>query len=175
MGLKDNYAKLAGQPTPASPPPVSAPVAASAAPAPAPVQTTVAPPAAGGMRDLAAMRAKLAQRQTGGVNPPEAAAAVQPALFEPKTQETADGGAEPIPSPDATPSAPETAPPAPAPELTRGQKAAATRAAKKAAAGAGAAAPVEASATPSIDHQAVALERIAIALEKLVAWTERNP
>lgn len=186
MGLKDNYKKLAGgapaAPPSAAPATTTATVASAtpAASAPAPVQTTVAPPGVGGSRDLAAMRAKLAQRQTGGVNPPEAVAAVTPALLEPRTQETPDGGAEPLPSAadpgaatpgsaspaPATPVSPSGSEPSAAPELTRGQKAAATRAAKKAAAQAETP-TASAGAAPSVGESAT-LSRIADALEALV-------
>jgi hypothetical protein len=91
------------------------------------------------------MRAKLASRQSGGVNPPEAAASQTEALFEPRTKEAPDGTA--VPLVDAEPViAPSESVSAPAPEsavLTRGQKAAATRAKNKA----GAATP--ASSTPA--------------------------
>jgi hypothetical protein len=92
------------------------------------------------------MRAKLASRQSGGVNPPEAAASQTEALFEPRTKEAPDGTA--VPLVDAEPViAPSESVSAPAPELavlTRGQKAAATRAKNKA----GAATSPPASLTP---------------------------
>lgn len=46
------------------------------------------------------MRARLAGGQNGGVNSPEGAAKMTEAhCLAPRTQETADGGAEPIPAP----------------------------------------------------------------------------
>ncbi len=161
MGLKDSYLKAAsgGGATAAPSTTGNQPTTAAAPPAaPVVVQTTAAPPAAGGTRDLAAMRAKLASRQSGGVNPPEAAASQTEALFEPRTKEAPDGTAVPLDDAPATSAGPaasagttatETGSVASAPEpggpaLTRGQKAAATRAANKAKA-----APTETPASPA--------------------------
>lgn len=173
---------------------VSAPVAASAAPASGPPAQTVAPAAPpavpGAKRDIAALRAKLAGGSNGGVNPPEAAAALTDDALEPRTVETQDGGAAAAPgwveaknglvvraptTPEETPAASV----APTGELTRGQKAAATRAANKAAAQiqttvfppASTDAPV-AAVVPSVG--ASDLARIADALERLVFLYE-NP
>ncbi len=96
-------------PSPAAPSEASgssSPVAASAAtttPTPASLEagTSIPGAGAGARRDLAALRAQLAG-SNGGVNPPEAAAAVTDGLLEPCTRETPDGGAEPLPNhPDA--------------------------------------------------------------------------
>lgn len=96
------------------------------------------------IRNLSALRTQLAG--TGGVNPPEATIAAN--VLEPQTRETADGGAEPIAS-SQTPAAGTTGP-----ALTKGQRAAATRAANKAAASAASAAP----ATPTTSQPAGAAE-----------------
>ena len=162
-------APAASTPTPAPPSPgvSSAPVAASLAPTVPPAQA----------RDLAALRERLAGGQNGGVNSPEGAEKLTPALLEPRTQEV-DGVTQPIAQPaesSAAPAASDTA----GTGLTRGQKAAATRAAKKAAASsatttqeAGAPAPAvtgaataAASSDPTLDRIVTALETIAHALE----------
>lgn len=126
----------------------SAPATAPTTPAPAsqaaPVQTTQIPPAAGGTRDLSALRAKLAG---GFVNPPEAGDAINEDTLAPRTVETPDGGAQAAPGwveaknglvvkapVDTAEPGPSASTPASTAELTRGQKAAATRAANKAAA-----------------------------------------
>ncbi len=146
------------------------------------------------------MRAKLAQRQTGGTNPPESVAAVVPALLEPRTQETPSGGAEPLPGfvevkpglvvrqeLSTTAASTVTAPseqPGVAAVLSRGQKAAATRAANRAGASSGAAEPAGASAQPLVEQlfrlagtqeeNHAVLVRIATALEELVALVDKR-
>lgn len=182
--LKAAYAaKSAG--TPAATP------VASSAPVERPVQTTLTPatrtppaassPAVGTpassttaapARSLVEMRARLAGRN-GGVNPPEAT--IREDSLDVKTRETPDGGAEPLVTAAATSDAPAPSTGTTAAEivpvvaLSRGQKAAVTRAANKAAAQsvtAGAVVSTEASAQPSTMGDA--LERIATALELFV-------
>jgi hypothetical protein len=114
MGLQDRYKSLTGA-SPASPAPAPASVApstppaatstpaasaavVSSSPAVATAPTTTPTPA---RRDLTALRQKLAGGN-GGVNPPEAAAAVKDDMLDVTTKETPDGGAEPLPNhPDA--------------------------------------------------------------------------
>lgn len=172
MGLADRYKALAAGGTvggstassaPSTPAPATVTTAApsvasgSSSPADASAPTTTHTPATQ-TRDLGALRARLAGGLAGGVNPPEGAAKMTEALTEPRTVETPDGGAAPAPgfvetkagtvvrapTPADAPSAAAAA--APAGELTRGQKAAATRAANKAAK---AAAPAATSPEPA--------------------------
>lgn len=174
-----------------APTPVAAPTVAAAV-APAVVQTTQLPPTAGGKRDIAALRAKLASGSLGGVNPPEAPAAITEDHAEPRTVETPEGGATPAPgwvetkpglvvrapAPEVSTVESEPSTPAsPAAELSRGQKAAATRAANKAAK----AQPAESAAPPEISETSVAalaassdLARIADALEQIVFYLQRK-
>jgi hypothetical protein len=126
------------------------------------------------------MRARLAGGQTGGVNSPEGVEKITEALVAPRTQETASGGAEPIP---AAPSA-DPAPAAANPDstLTRGQKAAQTRAKNRASAASTPAAQTPVSAAGITDPVADAaplsclpvsdLTRIADALERIAAWAD---
>lgn len=168
--------KNGGTPPPAASQPAvataSAPTAEKTTQATLPVQTTQIPPGAGVSRNLSSLRAKLAGGGNTGVNPPEAAAALTDDATKPRTVETPDGGAQPAPgwvegkggnvvrAPETagsvTQNSPATEASAPASgELTRGQKAALTRAKNKAdaAAATGAqpstAAPV-AAASPSV-------------------------
>ena len=111
MSLRDKY-KTDATPTPA---PLAVESQPSSTPTPA--------------RDLAAVRARLAQRPSPGVNPPEAV--IPPTAFDRTTEELPDGTAQPI---EAGVSGLElaggglnTSGSGP----TRGQKAAATRAANK--------------------------------------------
>lgn len=139
--LKAAYKNGGSAPAPTSP---SAPPA-TIAPVSAPIQTTQIPAAAGGTRDLSALRAKLSG---GFVNPPETGEAINEDTLAPRTVETPDGGATAAPgyvelkgglvvkAPAAAPTAepaPSGSTPASTAELSRGQKAAATRAANKAA------------------------------------------
>lgn len=168
MGLKDRYqAAVSGTPAaaPASPAPSTAPATAApvpAAPSSSPAAATPAtttpspasptPPTPGAGRDLAAVRARLAQRQSPGVNPPEAA--IPPTAFDRTTAEAPDGSLVLLPNHQEvlkaaakTAAVQGSAPPASdAGSLTRGQKAAATRAANKAKA---AVAPTPPEPTPS--------------------------
>lgn len=153
MGLKDRYAQMTGaapaspvaapaSAAPSTPPPSTptsaAPSEASASSLPAAASPATGSPAPAG-RDLAAVRARLAQRTSPGVNPPEAA--IPPAAFDRTTKEGPAGEAIPLENHQevlkaaAKAAVAGVAPAAsPAGELTRGQKAAATRAANKAAA-----------------------------------------
>lgn len=188
MGLKDKYQQAVGGPV--APPAQARP---ATAPAPAPTAGGDAP-----VRDLASMRAKLAQRQTGGtMNPAEAVASVTPELLEPRTQETPSGTAEPAPGwtenknglvvRDASaPAAALEAPASATPELTRGQKAAATRAANRAKAGATGSAPASSSpdgaqlagsgaaATPAVGASAWPAADIPALLFRLAGAVEEN-
>lgn len=152
MGLKDRYAQMTGA-APASP--AAAPASAAPSTPPPSTPTSAAPSAASSsspaaaspatgspdpaVRDLAAVRARLAQRQSPGVNPPESK--VPETAFDRTTAEAPDGSLVLLPNHQdvlkaaakvASSSAPLT-PAATGGELTRGQKAAATRAANKAA------------------------------------------
>lgn len=168
----------------------SAAPAASTAPAPAsvgsqaaqpaPVQTTQIPASAGGGRDLSALRAKLAGGNTG-VNPPEAVAALTQDHVEPRTVETPDGGATAAPgwvegkngnvvrapTPEDASSAAVAA--APAETLTRGQKAAATRAANKAKASSEPSGAAPAAAAASSETASVAFELRNVSTDDLLA------
>lgn len=165
--------------------PASAPNGAPSTPPPA----STTPPAQA--RDLAAMRARLAGGQNGGVNSPEGATKIVESLVAPRTQETPDGRAEPI-SADTT--AAPIATPSASPEVTAKRKRrtqaemAAARAAKKAASTpqttpeAGPPAPAaasEASAGAGFDPTFPDnryLERIATALEEIAkTLRERLP
>lgn len=99
-------------PTVTATPAVSAAAGSSSLVAATATTTTPTPAVASGpRRDLVALRAQLAGGN-GGVNPPEAAAAITPEMFEPTTRETADGGAEPLPNhPDAAKAANTSTPP----------------------------------------------------------------
>lgn len=91
MSLRDSYKTAA--------PPEAAPVVTAAAPT-APAATPTPAVSGAARRDLSAMRARLAGN--GGVNPPEAVAALVDSLADPCTKETPDGGAEMLPNhPDA--------------------------------------------------------------------------
>jgi hypothetical protein len=138
----------------------------------------------------------------GGVNPPEAAQALTNDAVEPRTVETPDGGAQPAPgwveskagtvvrattpAPESGAGVPATPSPASSTEgLTRGQKAALTRAANKAKASSGPsgdapAAAAESSGTAPAGDLALGLavgtlERIATALEKIAGALEDKP
>jgi hypothetical protein len=174
-----------GAPPAAAKSPVVAPAATAASSAkPAPVQTTQIPPAAGGTRNLSALRAALA---AGFVNPPEAGEAVNEDTLAPRTVETEDGGAKAAPgymemkgglvvkAPDTAQPAEAAEAPSTAPqgELSRGQKAAATRAANKAKAAQPSTVAPAAAADPSaavIADDSSSLARIATALEGI--WVE---
>lgn len=179
--LKKAYLNGGSAPPAAATSPVVAPVAsaASSAPsAPAVVQTTQIPPAAGGLRDLSSLRAKLAG---GFVNPPEAPEAVNEGTLDARTVETPDGGAQaapgwveaknglvvraPVESANTQPSEPGSAAAPPA-ELTRGQKAAATRAANKKAAQPSTDAPADA-AGPSVTVRQADVEDACRTIENL--------
>lgn len=185
MALRKNDAP-APVPMPSVSSGVGTPAANTAPSTPAPV---TAPPAL--TRDLAAMRARLAGGQNGGVNSPEGAEKITEKLIEPRTQETPDGGAEPIP---ATSVAGEPSPgtDTTSSALTRGQKAAATRAKNKAAStsAAGDAAVVSTSLAGvqhasagdpysdiiTLHREAIKVqERIAIALETIARALEDKP
>jgi hypothetical protein len=96
--LLKNYNSLKSGATAAGP---SAPAlhvaAAPAAPTGAPAAP--APPASteGAKRDISALRARLAGGSLGGVNPPEAVAALPADALEPRTVPTSDGGAQAAP------------------------------------------------------------------------------
>lgn len=160
---------------PSTPPTASATPAASAAvssssPAVASAATTIPSPASpaaptlGGGRDLAAVRAALARRASPGVNPPESK--IPETAFDRTTAEGPDGslvllpnhqevlkavakaggsGSQSAPSPEPTTSVSEAG------GLSRGQKAAATRAANKAKASAP---PAESPAAPAVSDTA---------------------
>lgn len=144
--LKQAYKNGGTAPAAPAKTPAAAVGATTATPSTAAVQTTQIPPAAGGTRNLSALRAALA---AGFVNPPEAGEAVNEDTLAPRTVETEDGGAQaapgyvemkgglvvkaPVDTAGETPPASTAAAVAGAGELSRGQKAAATRAANKAA------------------------------------------
>jgi len=154
------------------------PVTTPAAPA---QSTSTAPSPAASGRDLGALRAKLAGRF---VNPPEAPNAINEDTLAPRTVETPDGGATPAPgwvetkpglvvrtTTDATPAVSA----APTKSLTRGQAAAATRAANKAAQAQPApsvAAPGPSETTAAPPAVSSDLARIASALERLADWAD---
>lgn len=133
MGLRDNYT-----PAPSNEmPPVGAQTAVTAAIAGSEPSSNA--------RDLAALRARLARN--GGVNPPEAE--IPNDALDRTTRETPDGGAEPLPAPAPAEGAGTAIPQEqPVVSLSRGQKAAATRAANKVAAAS--VAPSKESATESV-------------------------
>jgi hypothetical protein len=156
--------KNGGTPPPAASQPAvataSAPTAEKTTQATLPVQTTQIPPGAGGSRNLSSLRAKLAGGGNTGVNPPEAAAALTDDATKPRTVETPDGGAQPAPgwvegrggnvvrAPDAS-ALGVAGSTQPSGELTRGQKAALTRAKNKAAAQAAAGGAQPSTAVPA--------------------------
>lgn len=121
MALRDSYKTAASPGSPAAatvlPAPSTvpgsreAPSVASSSSGVAATPATISPTPA--RRDLTALRQRLAGGN-GGVNPPEAVAAIMEEIFEPTTRETADGGAEPLPNhPDAAKvAAPSTVAPA---------------------------------------------------------------
>lgn len=88
MALRDRYAGVASPSVASSPTPApSAPSQAASAPSFPPIVSVL------GTRDLEALRTGLAR---GNTAPPEAAAALTEAAFEPKTRELPDGTAEPL-------------------------------------------------------------------------------
>ena len=95
-------AVVGGEPSTTSAPAPAASSGPAAAAANFALSTPTAAPAAQA-RDLAAMRARLAGGQLGGVNSPEGAEKITEELVAPRTQPTADGGAEPIPAPAPIP------------------------------------------------------------------------
>jgi hypothetical protein len=187
MGLQDRYKSLTGAapaspaaaPTSAAPSTAAPTTSTSAAPSAAAPRTTpaasssspvAASPATGSptpaRRDLTALRQKLAGGN-GGVNPPEAAAAVKDDMLDVTTKETPDGGAEPLPNhPDAAKlGVPSTAAPAAveapsgdAPAKRKRRTKAEMEAARAAEAAAVSTAPASAQpAEPSSDESPVAL------------------
>jgi hypothetical protein len=178
--LLNKYNKPAA--TAAATPPAAPPAGQISAVKPVASSTPVN--ASGGISGLEALRAKLAG---GFVNPPEAPNAINEDTLAPRTVETPDGGAKPAPgwveaknglvvrapSPEA---APTTDAPS-ATELTRGQKAAATRAANKAAKAVQLPlpctdAPATADESSEIAPTADPLTRIAAALESIARTFE---
>jgi hypothetical protein len=178
MGLQDRYRALSGSPAAApasaapSTPPAATPTSAapsgasgSSSPAAASPATTTPTPA---RRDLTALRQKLAGGN-GGVNPPEAAAAVKDDMLDVTTKETPDGGAEPLPNhPDAAKlgvAQPATAPgcsPAPSADpaeapAKRKRRTKAEMEAARAAEAASAPSPATAPSTAAGDESPVAL------------------
>jgi|SRR5688572_8686765 len=202
MGLRDKYTSASPIATPAADIAPSTPLSpaagipSSASPALAasrsgPVAAT--PPTSStpsAKRDLVALRARLSGGTNGGVNPPEAPAAVTEDLLEPNTRETPEGGAEMLPNhpdfekgkPAATAPTAEGSAPAKRKRRTKAEMEAA-RAAEAAAATAPTETPpasVE-SAPPSGSEPAAGtqpsdygyvgreeLDRIATALERIV-------
>jgi hypothetical protein len=111
------------------------------------------------------LRQKLAGGN-GGVNPPEAAAAVKDDMLDVTTKETADGGAEPLPNhPDAVklgvPAASTASAPMPGPEVEqpakRKRRTKAEMEAARAAEAASAPSPATAPSTAAGDESPVAL------------------
>lgn len=166
---------------------------ASAAPSPAvaapPAASTAAPVASASAgttpaRDLSALRAKLAG---GFVNPPETGEAVNEDTLAPRTVETPDGGAQAAPGwveaknglvvrapADTAEPVPSASTSASTAELSRGQKAAATRAANKAKAssapsGVAPVAAVESSGTANDEAPSVAFTLKDISTDDLLA------
>lgn len=172
--LKAAYAAKTGAGTPAATPaasPVrgaSAPVSSAAAVAPV-VQTTIAP-AGERTRDLSALRARLAGGGLGGVNPPEAPAALTDTALDPKTEEVG-GVLQPIGAPaDSAAPAPDALPDGKAKRTrrTRAQIEADNAELARQTAGLGVAPAAEESAL------LVVLDRIATALETLASQSVAN-